>query len=67
MHHHGPYHDYQLQEYMAAAGDRGLETEHVIVEWVNGAACCYLDCRRPSSGCGDANENETGGVVGRPV
>ena len=54
---------------MAAAGDRGVETEHVVVDWVDGAACCDLDCRRrrPRSACGGADENETGGVVGRPV
>jgi len=60
-------HDYQLQEHLATAGHRGVETEHVAVEWANGTSCCHLDRWEPGLRCGVADENETGGVVGRAL
>jgi len=60
-------HDYQLQEHLATAGHRGVETEHVVVEWANGTSRCHLDRWEPGPGCGGADENETGGVVGHTL
>ena len=55
-------HDFPLQEHLAAAAHRCVETEHVGVEWTNGGACCHVEERR-----WDANENETGGMVAFPL
>ena len=57
-------HDQELQAHLAAAAHRRVETEHVCVEWTNGVACCLVEGWE--RGC-NADENEKGGVVARPL
>jgi hypothetical protein len=35
--------DQELQEQLAAAAHRRVETEHVGVEWTNGDACFHVE------------------------